>query len=50
MAQLQDDLAKFATKGIAKQHADYAAANDFVKEKSAKTFERIAHYWDQLLA
>ena len=49
IAQLQEELSKFVTKGISKQDKDYEGANNFVKEKSAKTFERIADYWKKLL-
>lgn len=49
ISQLQEELSKFVTKGISKQDKDYEAANNFVKEKSAKTFERITDYWKKLL-
>lgn len=49
MVQLQEMLSDFATKGISKNDKDYEAANNFVKEKSAKTFERITDYWKKLL-
>lgn len=49
IAQLQEELSKFVTKGISKQDKDYEGANNFVKEKSAKTFDRIADYWKKLL-
>ena len=49
IAQLQEELSKFVTKGISKQDKDYEGANNFVKEKSAKTFEHIADYWKKLL-
>lgn len=49
IAQLQEELSKFVTKGISKQDKDYEGANNFVKEKSAKTFDRITDYWKKLL-
>ena len=49
ISELQNTFASFATKGISKGNQHYEAANAFVKEKSANTFERITHYWDALL-
>lgn len=49
ISQLQEELSEFVTKGISKQDKDNEYAKNFVKEKSAKTFERIADYWKKLL-